>query len=158
MTPYETLLEYAVNEGIKVVDFELGERMKGLYCDGYIFLNKDCDEIEKRCILAEELGHHYTASSNIVRLDTMDKKKQELLGHRWGIEKLLPLSYIIDAIIDGCNGFAELAEQLEVTPKYLQEAIIYYGQKHGSGMEYRGHLIYFNDESMIVSPIVDEVI
>ena len=37
MTPYEALLEYAVNEGIKVVDFELGERMKGLYCDGYIF-------------------------------------------------------------------------------------------------------------------------
>ena len=68
MTAYEELLEYAVNEGITVVDFELGDKTKGLYCDGVAFINKNCCTAEKFCTLAEELGHHYTASANIVSL------------------------------------------------------------------------------------------
>lgn len=148
----------ADNVGITVLEHNFIGNTKGIYCDGVVVLNKNCSTIEKCCTLAEELGHHHTASANIIELDTLDKKKQEILGHRWGIEKLLPLSYIVDAVIDGYSNLAELAEHLEVTPEYLQEAIVYYGQKHGSGMEYRGHLIYFNDESMIVSPIVDDVV
>ena len=148
----------ADNDGITVLEHNFIGNTKGIYCDGVVVLNKNCSTIEKCCTLAEELGHHHTASANIIELDTLDKKKQEILGHRWGIEKLLPLSYVVDAVIDGYSNLAELAEHLEVTPEYLQEAIVYYGQKHGSGMEYRGHLIYFNDESMIVSPIVDDVV
>lgn len=158
MTPYEHLLQYAEKDGVIVVECDFESSLQGLYCDGIVFINKDTTSVEKFCTLAEELGHHHTACGNIVELDTLDKRKQELLGHRWGIEKALPLSYIVDAVIDGYSNLAELAEHLEVTPEYLQEAIVYYGQKHGSGMEYRGHLIYFNDESMIVSPIVDDVV
>lgn len=158
MTPYEELLQTANQDGIAVLEYDFIGNTKGIYCDNVVILNKNCSTIEKYCTLAEELGHHHTATSNIIELDTMDKMKQELLGHRWGIEKILPLSYIIDAMIHGCSSFPELAEQLEVTPEFLQEAITYYGQKHGSGMEYKNHLIYFSDESLIVSPIVDDVI
>lgn len=158
MTPYEELLQTADNSGITVLEHDFRGSARGIYCDGIVILNKNCSTVEKYCTLAEELGHHHTASSNIIELDTLDKRKQEMLGHRWGIERLLPLSYIIDAVIDGYSNLAELAERLEVTPEYLQEAIVYYGQKHGSGMEYKNHLIYFNEESLIVSPIMNDVI
>lgn len=155
MTAFEELLQIADNDGITVLEHNFNGNTKGIYCDGVVILNKNCSTVEKCCTLAEELGHHHTATSNIIELDTMDKMKQELLGHRWGIETLLPLSYIIDAVIDGYSSLAELAEQLEVTPEFLQESIIYYGHKHGSGMEYKNHLIYFGEESLIVSPIME---
>ena len=158
MTPYEELLAFAEENDVIVLEHEFQGNFKGIYCDGIAFINKKSSTAEKRCTLAEELGHHYTASSNIIELDTTDKIKQELLGHKWAIEKLLPLSSIVDAIINGCDCLAMLAEHLEVTPAFLQEAIVYYGQKHSSGMEYKNHLIYFSEESLIVSPIVDEVI
>ena len=44
-----------------------GTRIKGLYCDGYIAINKDIEtETERACILAEELGHYYTSSGDII--------------------------------------------------------------------------------------------
>ncbi len=158
MTAYEELLEYAVNEGITVIDFELGDKTKGLYCDGYVFIDKHCAESEKLCALAEELGHHYTASSNIVCLDTMEKRKQEQLGRRWGYETILSLERILDAIIEGYDNLADLAEQLYVTPEYLQEALVYYGQKHGSSLDYHDHRVIFSDASVIVHPLVDDVV
>ena len=157
-TPYEELLQTADKNGITVLEHSFNGNTKGIYCDGIVVLNKNCSTVEKCCTLAEELGHHHTATSNIIELNTMDEMKQELLGHRWGIEKLLPLSYIIEAVIDGCNSLAMLAEQLEVTPAFLQEAIIYYGQKHGSGMNYKDHMVFFSDESLIVCPIADDVV
>lgn len=157
MTAYEELLEYAVNEGITVIDFELGDKTKGLYCDGYVFIDKHCAESEKFCALAEELGHHYTATSNIVSLDTMEKRKQEQLGRRWGYETILSLERILDAIIEGYDNLADLAEQLYVTPEYLQEALLYYGQKHGAEIMYHDHRVIFSDASVIVHPLVDDV-
>ena len=91
----------ADNDGITVLEHNFIGNTKGIYCDGVVVLNKNCSTAEKCCTLAEELGHHHTASANIIELDTMGKIKQEQLGHRWGIETLLPLSYIIDHIIEG---------------------------------------------------------
>lgn len=158
MTAYEELLEYAVNEGITVIDFELGDKTKGLYCDGIAFINKNCCTAEKFCTLAEELGHHYTATSNIICLDTLEKRKQEQLGRRRGYETILSLERILDAIIEGYDNLADLAEQLEVTPEYLQEALVYYGQKHGTSIDYHEHRVIFSDASVIVHPLLDEAL
>ena len=148
----------ADNDGITVLEHNFIGNTKGIYCDGVVVLNKNCSTIEKCCTLAEELGHHHTASANIIELDTLDKKKQEILGHRWGIEKLLPLSYIVDAVIDGYSNLAELAEHLEVTPEYLQEALVYYSQKHGTSIDYHEHRVIFSDASVIVHPLLDEAL
>jgi len=158
VTPYEELLEVASNEGVTVVDYELGEKMLGLYCDGYILIGKQAGANERYCTLAEELGHHFTAASNIVELDNIDKCKQERLGRRWGFEKILPLNKIVSAIIDGYDNLPTLAEQLEVTPEYLQETLVYYGQKYGPRMEYNGYIVLFSDVSITVYPAMDEII
>ena len=76
MTGYEELLTDADKENIIVTDqFDLsGTRLKGLYCDGTIALNKDIYiESEKACVLAEELGHHYTTVGDI-----MDQAEEKL--------------------------------------------------------------------------------
>ena len=158
MTPYEELLEIAKNEGITVVDYELDDETIGLYCDGYVLINKNADAVERYCTLAEELGHHYTATDNIVETDTIEKCKQEHLGRRWGFEALLPINDILDVIIDGYDCIYLAAEQLDVTPEYLQEALVYYSQKYGPQMEYGDYIAIFSNESLIVHPILDDVI
>lgn len=158
MTPYEELLEIAASEGITVIDYDLGDKTSGLYCDGIILVNKNSDEIEKYCTLAEELGHHCTASCNIVETDTIEKCKEEHLGRRWGFETILPIENIIDTVIDGCDNFYVIAEYLNVTPEYLHEALEYYCQKYGPEVEYGDYLVIFSAESLIVHPMLDDII
>ena len=159
MTPYEELLQTADNSGITVLEHDFRGNARGIYCDGIVILNKNCSTVEKYCTLAEELGHHHTASSNIIELDTLDKRKQELLGHRWGIERLLPLPSIIDTlIVNRCEDLIQLAELLEVTPEYLREALSYYKQKYGVRIDYKGYCVILDDASLVVWPVVDDVI
>ncbi len=158
MTPYEELLEVASNEGVTVIDYDLGEKIRGLYCDGYILIEKHAGTEERYCTLAEELGHHFTAASNIVETDSIDKCKQEQLGRRWGFENILPVQKIIDAIINGCDTLYAIAEQLEVTPEYLQDALKYYSQKYGPDISYGDYVVVFSSESLIVHPILDDII
>ena len=104
------------------------------------------------------MGHHFTASADIYNLDTAEQRKQEQRGRRWGYEKILPLETIIDAVIDGYDNIALLTEELDVTPEYLQDALIYYNQKHGPKLEYHDHIVIFSDGSLIVHPILDDII
>lgn len=155
---YEELLIVAENEGVSVVEYDFKGTARGMYCDGFAFIDKAASSVQKCCTLAEELGHHFTAASNIVELDNIDKCKQERLGRRWGFEKILPLNKIVSTIIDGYDNLPTLAEQLEVTPEYLQETLVYYGQKYGPRMEYNGYIVLFSDVSITVYPAMDEII
>lgn len=159
MVSYEELLQLAYEQGVQVVDFDFEGDMTGYYCNNVAFISKDMDEDkEKKCILAEELGHHFTTVGDITGEDTIDKCKQEQLGRRWGFETIVPIEDIIDAIIDGYDRIYLAAEQLDVTPEYLQEALIYYSQKYGPEMEYGDYIVIFSNESLIVHPILDDII
>ena len=54
--------------GIEVIHYPFEtDRIKGLYCDGTIAISTDMKtDAEKACVLAEELGHHYTTYGNIL--------------------------------------------------------------------------------------------
>lgn len=159
MVSYEELLQLAYDQGVQVVDFDFEGDMTGYYCNNVAFIDKNTDENrEKKCILAEELGHHFTTVGDITGEDTIDKRKQEQLGRRWGFEAIIPIEDIIDVIIDGSDCIYLAAEQLDVTPEYLQEALIYYSQKYGPEMEYGDYIIMFSDSSLIVHPILDDII
>lgn len=159
MVDYEELLQIAYDQGVQVVDFDFEGDMTGYYCNNVAFIDKNTTENkEKKCILAEELGHHFTAVGDITGEDTIEKCKQEQLGRRWGFEALLPINDILDVIIDGYDCLYLAAEQLDVTPEYLQEALVYYSQKYGPQMEYGDYIIMFSDSSLIVHPILDDII
>lgn len=82
MTKYESLLDSAQNEDLFVDETPCfsGTRIKGLYYDKHIAINKDLEtDTDKACILAEELGHHYTTVGNILDQSKAENKnsKQE---------------------------------------------------------------------------------
>lgn len=134
MTEYEELLTIAEKDNIDVIEnypFK-SERLKGLYCDGSIALNKGLEtEVEKTCVLAEELGHHYTAVGDILDQSSAVNRKQEMRGRILAYNRLVGLRGIIDAYNHHCQSLSEAAEFLGVTEEFLNDSIKYYKNKYG---------------------------
>lgn len=99
---------------------------------------------EKTCILAEELGHYHTTSGDILDLTDVRNRKQEKRARNWGYEKLIPLQSFVEASKEGVRNQYELAEFLEVTEEFLEEAIAHYKEKYGLYVEWTSYLIYFD--------------
>lgn len=133
MTEYEKLLDNAKKDNVTVIeDYDFsGTRIDGLYCDGSIALSKDLTETEKKCVLAEELGHHYTAVGDILDQSSAANRKQEMRGRILAYNRLVGLRGIIDAYNHHCQGTAEAAEYLGVTEEFLNDSLTYYKNKYG---------------------------
>jgi Zn-dependent peptidase ImmA (M78 family) len=129
---YEKLLCEAGKENIEVVYMPLKGRIKGLYCDKVIAINKNIETTaEKTCILAEELGHHYTTAGNILNQKKITNRKQERLARAWAYKRLVPLDKLIAAYRAGVKSRYELAEYLHITEQFLAAALNYYKSKYG---------------------------
>lgn len=133
MNNYECLEDEACRDGIEIVNCRFDSpRIKGLYCDKTIGININIDSSnEKVCVLAEELGHHYTTVGNILDISDAGNRKQERQARLWGYNKLIGLKRLIEAYEHGCRDRYELAEYLEVTDEYLQDCIDCYREKYG---------------------------
>lgn len=151
---YEEMIQLAYEQGIYVIEFDFNGDMQGYYCDGYVFIDKYADESQKTALLAEELGHHYTATRNITTLDTLENRKQELAGRQYAIENLLPIEDIIESIIGGCHNLYEISEHLDLPMDFISEALSYYIRKKGERFEYADHLIILSEGSIIVHPLL----
>lgn len=143
---YEELLDLAKSQNIKVhekYDFS-GTRIKGLYCDGNIALSKDLHtEAEKKCVLAEELGHYETAVGDITNQSLTSNRKQELRGRLIAYNKMVGLMGFIDAYQHHCHNLHEMAEYLDVTDAFLSETIDCYRAKYGSYAKLDNYVVYF---------------
>ena len=74
MTTYEDLLSEAESNNLITREKNLlayDGRIKG----DRIAINKNLTEIEKKCILAEEIGHYYTGVGNILDLSKESNRK-----------------------------------------------------------------------------------
>ena len=128
MNKFEKLCQTASDIDVDIVDYPFtSDRFKGLYCDGTIALNQDiCADSEKACILAEELGHHFTTVGNITDQKETENRKQERRARVWAYNEMISLSDLVDSYKDGCRSRYEIAEHLEVTEKFLQECLDYF--------------------------------
>jgi len=142
---YEKLICQADMENIEVVSWPLQGKTKGLYCDGFIALNKNIPTTSERaCIIAEELGHYYTSSGDIIDQRNTVNKKQEVKARRWAVKRLVTLKNIINAFKAGCRNMYEMAEYLGVTEEFLREAFHNYGQMYGVCKKRGSYTIYFD--------------
>ena len=143
---YEELLDLAKSQNINVYekyDFS-GTRIKGLYCDGNIALSKDLHtEAEKKCVLAEELGHYETAVGDITDQSLTSNRKQELRGRLIAYNKMVGLMGFIDAYQHHCHNLHEMAEYLDVTDAFLSETIDCYRAKYGNYAKLDNYVVYF---------------
>ena len=146
MTKYETLLENASDAGVIVDETShfCGTKIKGLYLDKHIAISKDIStDTEKACILAEELGHHYTTTGNILDQSTVENRKQEMRGRIVAYNKLVGLRGSVDAYLHHCQSISESAEYLEVTEEFLIDSLNYYRNKYGVYTKLDNYVIVF---------------
>lgn len=122
---YETLLIKSENNGI-CIEEKKGMKKEGLYSDGCIWVRKELSENRKTCILAEELGHHFTTVGNILDQSKIENQKQELKARVWAYNYLCPIENIIFALADGYTETWSMAEYLSVDEAFLIECLSYY--------------------------------
>lgn len=151
---YEMLMNEAYCQKVEVYEKPMSPRIRGLYGDNVIWLNRGLPTYTARvCVLAEEIGHHYTSTGSILNLKEIVNVKQEKRARNWAYEKLIPLKSFIEASKEGLTNRYELAEFLGVTERFLDEAIEHYKEKHGLYTEWTSYLIYF--EPLGVLQILD---
>ncbi|MDG0765417.1 ImmA/IrrE family metallo-endopeptidase [Bacillus halotolerans] len=145
---YESLLIES-EDTVTVFEKKLSRRIKGLYSDGIVWINKKLSNTEKRVVLAEELGHHFTTAGQILDQSTIQNRKQELRARNWAYKKLVPLNKIVQAHKAGIKNRYELAEFLNVTEKFLDEALKRYIEEYGLYKEVNGLTICFQPLGVI---------
>lgn len=140
---YEELLKEADSLGLIVKEKPL-QGTDGRILNRRIAIRKDIPtQAEKSCVLAEELGHHYTSSGDILNQNIVANRKQEFRARIYGYNLLIGLRGIIQAYEAGCRNLYEMAEYLEVTEEYLKEALECYRKKHGVFATLDNYAIYF---------------
>lgn len=146
LTEYEKLLDMAAHESISIDEAPpfSGTNIKGLYLDHHIAINKDMrTDAERSCVLAEELGHHYTTTGNILDQSITENRKQEHRARVWAYRRAFGLVDLISAYKYGCRNRYELAEYLNVTESFLIDAINYYKTQYGLYSKVDNYVIYF---------------
>ena len=98
---------------------------------------------EKACVLAEELGHHYTTVGNILDQKKVANAKQELHARTWAYNECVGLIGIVKAFEAGCKSLYEMADYLDVTEDFLKDALESYRRKYGVCTEIDNYIIFF---------------
>lgn len=139
---YEELLIKADNNNLITKELPL-PISKGRIKGNHIAIRKGMTETEKACVLAEELGHYYTTTGNILDQSITENRKQEHRARVWAYRNALGLSDLIEAYKHGCRNRYELAERLNVTETFLLGAIEDYKAQYGLCAKVDNYLIYF---------------
>ena len=141
---YEDLLTDADHAGLLVKEQNLLE-YDGLIKGDRIAIRETIPtQVAIACVLAEELGHHYTSSGIIIDQTSTSNRKQERLARIWAYKKAFALTDLILAFKAGCRNRYEFAEYLEITEAFLQEAIDYYKEKYGPYIIQEPYVIYLD--------------
>ena len=142
MNSYEILLSEASENGLVVKEKPLkynNGRIKG----SRVAIRQDLStSVEKACVLAEELGHHYTTYGNILDQSDASNRKQELRARAWAYNKQIGLLGLIRAYEHGCRNRFEIAEYL-----------VFYRNKYGKRTNVDNYVVYFIPNLVIMKRI-----
>lgn len=154
---YEALLVESDRDGLIVKEKPLR------YNDGRIKGNKIAirnsidTSAEKSCVLAEELGHYYTSTGNILDLSDVRNQKQEIRARMWAYDRQVGLIGIVESFRAGCQTLSEMAEHLEVTEEFLGDALERYRQKYGIYTTVDHYIIYFEPHLTVVEILSENI-
>jgi len=140
---YEELQSTHADLLVIEMDLHNVKGLKGLYVDGCIAIEKALTNIEKGCILAEEVGHHFATVGDILDQKIAANRKQEHKARMIAYNLQVSLSGIIESYEAGCTSLYMTADYLDVTEAFLREAIENYRMKYGLCTKFDEYLIYF---------------
>lgn len=124
MNNYETLIAEYENE-VTVEEYDM--RTEGFYFDEHILIKNGLSTIRKTCILAEEIGHHFTSVGDILDQNDIDNQKQEHKARVWAYQKLLPLENVHLVAMQGYTEPWQMAEYFDLDEEFVRAALKYYG-------------------------------
>lgn len=155
MNALEHLEDEACRDGIDVIQYNFNsDRIDGLYCDGTVAISSAIKSTRKKAdVLAEELGHHFTSVGDIIDLSEAQNRKQERQARLWAYNKRIGLNGIIRAYEAKCASRYEVAEFLEATEEFLEDAIQCYREKYGICVSIENYTIYFIPQLMVLKKI-----
>lgn len=147
---YEDLLIEYDTEDIVIKEKPL-QSSNGRIYNNRIAIRHDMNTVDKTCTLAEELGHYYTTTGDILNQENVSNRKQEHRARMWAYSKLLPLQFFVLAFKHGCRSIHETAEFLDVTEEFLIDCINAYHSKYGPFLEMNGYLFMFSETGLNIS-------
>jgi Zn-dependent peptidase ImmA (M78 family) len=150
--PLNELLNEAYSQKVQVVEHQFQtKRLRGLYTDGVITINSSVSNTtaDRTCIVAEELGHHFTTVGNILDQSSIQNRKQERRARQWAYYRLVPISKIVQAYQSGVRSRHELAEYLHITEEFLEAAIQRYREIYELCTVYDRFVIYFDPLAVV---------
>ena len=115
-----------------------------------IAIRRGIPETQKACVLAEELGHHYTTVGNILNQELDANRKQELHARMWAYNRMIGLSGIVKCYKAGYKTLHDMAEYMSVTENFLAEALERYRQKYGECIHFDNYAIYFEPNLQVL--------
>ena len=130
MIPTHFLFQLADYEGI-AIEWRDMHHVQGIYLytpgayKPVIALSNTLHTQERklRCVLAHELGHHYTTSGHYIiaanSTSSIYATKHENLATKWAVEHLIPTDVFFQCIVDGMDG-QDLADYFFVTHDYIK--------------------------------------
>lgn len=140
---YDELLTLSDSKNLIVKEKELSGYGGRIY-KNRIAINRSLPtQTEKSCVLAEELGHHYTTTGDILDQSNAMNRKQEYRARLYGYNLKIGLTGLISAYEYGCRNLYEMAEYLDATEEYLKDAIDCYHAKYGQYTAVDNYVIYF---------------
>lgn len=131
LSKLDKLLGIAEQENIIIDYVSFSSNINGLYyreedMPPIIGINENIVSNTKlfSCVLAEELGHHFTTVGDTTAecycyADRLVVNKKETVALKWATEFLMPLYEIIDVIRSRGNSFSSIADKLQVTDQFL---------------------------------------
>jgi len=138
----DAMLQLAKVEAIVVELFSFIPPIRGIYyaeenMPPIIGLDKSLihDTPLLRCILAEELGHHFTTAGCYIPRqfynysDCLTISKIEFKAMRWAVNYLMPEDDLLDVISSGLYESWELAEHFNVTEEFAKFRLKLFGAK-----------------------------
>jgi Zn-dependent peptidase ImmA (M78 family) len=143
----QQLLEIAEDENIAVEYKRFKSDINGMYlqvpdCQPVIYLSLKLhsDYRLHRCVLAEEIGHHFTSAGERTpkkhhsMQDRLSIDKCEYKALRWAANYLIPEHDLIDVISEGLCEIWELAEHFDVTEELMRFRLRLWGIKATEGI------------------------
>lgn len=119
--------------------------LKGLYFDNVIVLDEKIDTYaEKTCILAEEIGHHFTSVGDILDTSNLHKEKEEEKSRRYASKLMFNPVRLIDAFKAGVSSRWELSQFLDLTEGFIEETLSYFKKFYGESLAIDEYVIHFD--------------
>ena len=139
---YDELISEAEQMGLIVKEKPL-QSADGRILNNKIVIRDSLDELRKKCVLAEEIGHYLKNAGDILDQRNTSNSRQEDRARSWAYDRLIGLDGLVSAFECGCQTKFDVAEYLDVTTAFLDDALKKYKERYGIVVKYKEYFIYF---------------